>query len=220
MFYLFLFIFVVFIEKFSVMFNLIKSRPQILAQACRFKGHYPRYQTQAPQIELDMIKKSAARQFNYDTENLGKWGQNNDMLYPPRPQGDTQPKRPREIFHGRVRCRISHKNMSHACWFVQGMNVDEAIQRLRIHHRKTFLIMADILEEAKEKAMKPPHFFQTPSNMHVAVAKCHMDSQEQHTKYNGNFPNIYRTKYTNIYWRDFLGESFLLELKIADATIF
>ena len=159
------------------------------------------YKRQNPLIEIDMKVKSAQRQFNYDCDDLGAWGQNNETLYPPitAKKGDKDYfRRPAEVFYGRVRARISPTNMAHCCWFVQGMNVDEAIQRCSIHKRKTFLIMADILEEAKLKAAED-HFVKFPSDMHIASATCNQDSMEYHTKFNGQFANTYRTRYTNIY---------------------
>ena len=166
-------------------------------QPVRSLGHYPRFQNMSsPMIQLAVNTKSAARQFNFDCNNLGKWGQNNETVYPPNKDPEA-PQRPAEVYHGRVRSRISPKNMAHCCWFVQGMNVDDAIQRCRIHHRKTFLIMADILEEAKLKAADQRVEF--PSNMHVATATCHQDSVEKHVKYNAMMHNDFRVRYTNVY---------------------
>uniref|UniRef100_A0A7E4VMP8 Large ribosomal subunit protein uL22m n=1 Tax=Panagrellus redivivus TaxID=6233 RepID=A0A7E4VMP8_PANRE len=56
-----------------------------------------------------------------------------------------------------------------ACQFVRGLNVDYAIQQLRFKQKKSTLMLAEIIEEAKNRAKEEFHIG-NPSNMFVAEA--------------------------------------------------
>ena len=56
-----------------------------------------------------------------------------------------------------------------ACQFVRGFNVDFAIEQLRFKQKKSTLMLAEILEEAKERAKNEFHVAD-PGNMFVAEA--------------------------------------------------
>ena len=123
-----------------------------------FLGHFPRYQHRHPATQVQMQMTGQRGNFKYQTGDLGAWGQKNDKLYYPARSdpisGEPEFIRPAEIYHGRVRTRISHKNMAHAAWYVKNLNVDEAIQKCKLGKRKCLLIVADVLREAKDKAAK------------------------------------------------------------------
>merc|ERR1711957_830837 len=110
------------------------------------KGNYPRFQQRHPAIMLDMVKNNSRGQFHFQTKGLGEWSQKNERLYKPvslNRHGIQENLRPAEVYHGRIRIRMSPKNMAHAAWFVRNMNVDEAIEKCRLTKRKSTLIIAD-----------------------------------------------------------------------------
>ena len=164
------------------------------------KGGYPRFQQRHPAIMLDMTKNNQRAQFYYQVKDLGEWSQKNERLYSPvklNAYGVQENLRPAEVYHGRVRIRMSPKNMAHAAWFVRNMNVDEAIAKCRLTKRKSTLILADILMEAKELAKKQDVEF--PSDMHLASSWSEYDTCERHQMMQGNHQNVYRTRYCNYY---------------------
>ena len=88
------------------------------------KGNYPRFQQRHPAIMLDMVKNNSQSQFHFQTKDLGEWSQKNERLYKPvslNRHGIQENLRPAEVYHGRIRIRMSPKNMAHAAWFVRNI---------------------------------------------------------------------------------------------------
>merc|ERR1712039_797267 len=76
------------------------------------KGGYPRFQQRHPAVMLDMTKNNQRAQFYYQVKDLGEWSQKNERLYSPvklNAYGVQENLRPAEVYHGRVRIRMSPK---------------------------------------------------------------------------------------------------------------
>jgi ribosomal protein L22 len=99
-----------------------------------------------------------------------KWEYYNKVVWNPNHiVPETGLPKAREVFHCRESIHYQPKKMWPACQFVRGINVDSAIQQLRYKQKKSCLILADIIEEAKERAKNEFHIAE-PSNMFVAEA--------------------------------------------------
>lgn len=94
-----------------------------------------------------------------------------------------------------------------ACQFVRGRNVDYAIQQLRYKQVKSCLILADIIEEAKERA-KNEFSIAEPGKMFIAEAFAIQDKiikgMRRHAK--ENWCTI-RYRYINVFIRLEEGEA-------------
>ncbi|KAK6042466.1 hypothetical protein COOONC_20029 [Cooperia oncophora] len=75
----------------------------------------------------------------------------------------------REVFHCRESVHFSPKRMWQACQLIWRTNVDEAITQLNFQQIKSCKILAEVLTEAKERAVNEFHI-EFPSDMFVADA--------------------------------------------------
>lgn len=99
-----------------------------------------------------------------------RWPRYNEIVQPPQ----LDPKeevRPATYHHFVDNVKTSPKKMWYAMKFIHGMNIDEAIKQCRFMPFKPAQITANILEEARDKAIKD-HNFEFKSNMWVEDAKC------------------------------------------------
>jgi large subunit ribosomal protein L22 len=85
-------------------------------------------------------------------------------MYPPQDPND--PVRRAEYFHHRSNVKYSPKKLWYICCLVRGMTVDEAIKQLQFIHKKGAILMREVLEEAREIALKE-HNFELKSNMFI-----------------------------------------------------
>ncbi|CAJ0950909.1 unnamed protein product, partial [Mesorhabditis belari] len=99
-----------------------------------------------------------------------KWEYYNKVVWPPNyVVPETGLPKPREVFHCRESLRFSPKRMWHACQLVWTMNIDEALIQLDLQQSKACRLLAEVLQEAKNRAAKEFHI-EYPSQMHVAEA--------------------------------------------------
>uniref|UniRef100_A0AC34QKI5 Large ribosomal subunit protein uL22m n=1 Tax=Panagrolaimus sp. JU765 TaxID=591449 RepID=A0AC34QKI5_9BILA len=99
-----------------------------------------------------------------------KWKYYNQVVWSPNHVvPETGLPKAREIFHVRESIHYQPKKIWPACQFVRGFNVDYAIEQLRFKQKKNCLLLAEILEEAKERAKKEFHIAE-PGKMFVAEA--------------------------------------------------
>ncbi|TKR65148.1 hypothetical protein L596_025597 [Steinernema carpocapsae] len=106
---------------------------------------------------------------NYGT-TPEKWEYYNKVVWPPNYiVPETGLPKPKEVFHCRQSIHYSPKRMWHSCQFAKRMNVDEAILQLRYKLTKGCLILAEVLEEAKDRAKNEFHI-EYPSEMYIAEA--------------------------------------------------
>ncbi|VEN41448.1 unnamed protein product [Callosobruchus maculatus] len=93
----------------------------------------------------------------------------NEKVYPP--QGPDEEPRPAFVCHQRANIKYSPKKMWYIASFIRGMPVDEAIKQLKFLSKKAAKDVREVLEEAKELAVKE-HNVEFPSNMWVAESFC------------------------------------------------
>lgn len=98
-----------------------------------------------------------------------EWPLKNHLVH--RPQGPDELRRRAECFHHRANVRYSPKKMWYICEFIKGMTIDEAMKQLSFVPKKGAIIMREILEEARELALRE-HNFEHRSNMFVGTAQC------------------------------------------------
>lgn len=96
------------------------------------------------------------------------WPLKNEVLYPPQEEGEAV--RRAEYFHYRANIKYSPKKMWYICCLIRGVSIDEAIKQLSFVNKKGAVIMKEVLEEAREIALKE-HNFEQRSNMFVGA--CH-----------------------------------------------
>ena len=96
-----------------------------------------------------------------------EWTQGNHVVHPP--QAADELRRRAECFHYRANVKYSPKKMWYMCMLVRGMPIDEAVKQLSFVPKKGAVILKEVLEEARELALKEQHF-EHRSNMFVAAA--------------------------------------------------
>ncbi|KAG5879298.1 hypothetical protein JTB14_021956 [Gonioctena quinquepunctata] len=94
-----------------------------------------------------------------------KWLKYNEKVYPP--QSPHEEPRPAFVCHQRTNIKYSPWKMWYIASFIRGMPVDEAIRQLKFVLKKGAKDVREVLEEAKELAVKE-HNVEFPSNMWVA----------------------------------------------------
>ncbi|XP_023016107.1 mitochondrial ribosomal protein L22 [Leptinotarsa decemlineata] len=100
-----------------------------------------------------------------EQEATKKWLKYNDKIYPP--QSPNEEPRPAYVCHQRTNIKYSPWKMWYIASFIRGMPVDEAIRQLKFVLKKGAKDIREVLEEAKEIAVKE-HNVEFPSNMWVA----------------------------------------------------
>lgn len=93
-----------------------------------------------------------------------EWPLKNAVIYPPQETEDHV--RRAEYFHHRSNIKYSPKKMWYICCLIRGMTVDEAIKQLSFIPKKGAVIMKEVLEEAREVALKE-HNFELKSDMFI-----------------------------------------------------
>ncbi|KAE9553501.1 hypothetical protein FO519_003293 [Halicephalobus sp. NKZ332] len=126
----------------------------------------------APEWEIE--QKNDKGLYVSPVKNYGttpeKWEHYNKVVWNPNHVvAETGLSKPREVFHCRESIHYQPKKIWPACQFVRGFGVDFAIEQLRFKQKKSALMLAEILEEAKERAKNEFHI-PDPSNMFVAEA--------------------------------------------------
>ena len=91
-----------------------------------------------------------------------KWPTYNDRIY--TPDGTF---RPAFVCHMRTKIKYSPDKLWYIASFIRGMTVDEALKELQFINKKGARICEEVLEEAREMALKE-HHFEFPTNMWVA----------------------------------------------------
>ncbi|CAH1959117.1 unnamed protein product [Acanthoscelides obtectus] len=117
-------------------------------------------------VPLDKIHTSTAK-FAWKNEQYKApqgFLRYNEKVYPP--QGPDEEPRPGFVCHQRANIKYSPKKMWYLASFIRGMAVDEAIKQLKFVTKKAAKDIREVLEEAKELAMKD-HNVEYPSNMWV-----------------------------------------------------
>lgn len=94
-----------------------------------------------------------------------RWPLKNYLVTPPQKPGELINRA--ECFHYRSNVKYSPKKMWFITNLVEGMKVDEALKQLAVVPKKGAHILREIIEEAREKALKD-HNFEFKSNMFVA----------------------------------------------------
>ncbi|KAK6055703.1 REX1 DNA Repair, partial [Cooperia oncophora] len=127
----------------------------------------------APEWELD---KKPNKDAGYPDPLKGygmtpeKWEYYNKVVWPPHYiVPETGLPKAREVFHCRESVHFSPKRMWQACQLIWRTNVDEAITQLNFQQIKSCKILAEVLTEAKERAVNEFHI-EFPSDMFVADA--------------------------------------------------
>ncbi|VDN02342.1 unnamed protein product [Thelazia callipaeda] len=98
-----------------------------------------------------------------------KWNYYNKVVWPPNyvsPQ--TGLPLLRQVYYCRESIHCSPKRMFMACQLIWRLNVDEALEQLKLQRKKACMILSQALVEAKKKARELHIEF--PSDMHVAEA--------------------------------------------------
>ncbi|KAK0418360.1 hypothetical protein QR680_013519 [Steinernema hermaphroditum] len=131
-----------------------------------------------------------------------KWEYYNKVVWPPNyVVPETGLPKPREVFHCRQSIHYSPKRMWTACHFANRMNVDEAIMQLRYKLVKGCMILAEVLEEAKDRAKNEFHI-EYPSEMFVAecfpIQSEIVKGARRHARENWN---VIRYRYIHLYVR-------------------
>ncbi|WKX99627.1 hypothetical protein Q1695_014480 [Nippostrongylus brasiliensis] len=99
-----------------------------------------------------------------------KWEYYNKVVWPPHyVVPETGLPKLREVYHCRESVHFSPKRMWQACQLAWRLNVDEAITQLNFQQLKNCKILAEVLTEAKERAVNEFHI-EFPSDMYVADA--------------------------------------------------
>lgn len=99
-----------------------------------------------------------------------RWPRYNEIVQPPQIDPKEEP-RPATYYHYVDNVKTSPKKMWYAMKFVRGMNIDEAIKQCRFMPFKPAQLTANVLEEARDKAIKD-HNFEFKSNMWIEDARC------------------------------------------------
>lgn len=97
-----------------------------------------------------------------------RWPRYNEIVQPPQ-KDPKEERRPATYYHYVENVKYSPKKMWYVMKFIRGMNIDEAIKQLKFVNNKGSQIVAEILEQAQEKAVKE-HNFEFKSNMWVDEA--------------------------------------------------
>ncbi|KAI1289726.1 39S ribosomal protein L22, mitochondrial [Halotydeus destructor] len=95
------------------------------------------------------------------------WALKNYEIYPP--QEADEERRRANFCHFRDNIKYSPKKMWYICCLIRGLSVDEAIKQLSFVPKKGAVIAKEVLEEARDLALKE-HHFEYKSNMWVAEA--------------------------------------------------
>uniref|UniRef100_A0A1I7W4Z4 Large ribosomal subunit protein uL22m n=1 Tax=Loa loa TaxID=7209 RepID=A0A1I7W4Z4_LOALO len=99
-----------------------------------------------------------------------KWNYYNKVVWPPNyVSPETGLPLLRQVYYCRESVHCSPKRMFMACHLVWRLNVDEALEQLRLQRKKACTILRQALIEAKKKASAELHV-EFPSDMHVAEA--------------------------------------------------
>jgi large subunit ribosomal protein L22 len=98
-----------------------------------------------------------------------EWPLRNHFVHPP--QGPDELRRRAECFHCRANVKYSPKKMWYICEFIKGMTIDEAMKQLSFVSKKGAIIMMEVLDEARELALKE-HHFEHRSNMFIGASQC------------------------------------------------
>lgn len=93
-----------------------------------------------------------------------RWPDKNLEVHPPQEQ--TELRRRAEYNHHRANVKYSPKKMWYICCLVRGLSVDEAIKQLSFVAKKGAVIMKEMIEEAREIAIRE-HGFEYKSNMFI-----------------------------------------------------
>ncbi|VDO43366.1 unnamed protein product, partial [Brugia timori] len=99
-----------------------------------------------------------------------KWNYYNKVVWPPNyVSPETGLPLLRQVYYCRESVHCSPKRMFMACHLVWRLNVDEALEQLKLQRKKACMILRQVLTEAKKKASEEFHV-EFPSDMHVAEA--------------------------------------------------
>ncbi|VDK74515.1 unnamed protein product [Onchocerca ochengi] len=99
-----------------------------------------------------------------------KWNYYNKVVWPPNyVSPETGLPLLRQVYYCRESVHCSPKRMFMACHLVWRLNVDEAMEQLRLQRKKACMILRQALIDAKKKASAELHI-EFPSDMHVAEA--------------------------------------------------
>lgn len=112
----------------------------------------------APEWNLNKSGKRDEKPENYSPmHNYGmtpeKWEYMNNVIWPPNyfvPGAGEQKKK--EVFHCRESVHLNPKKIFNVCVFSKNMIVGEAIKQLRHKETKPTLYLAEVIEEAAERA--------------------------------------------------------------------
>ena len=119
------------------------------------------FQTTSPSATFTFLKEEKKKAF----PEPERWPLRNYLVVPPQKPGE--PLNRAECFHHRSNVKYSPKKMWFICHFVNGMTVDEALKQLAVVPRKGAHVLREVIEEAREKALKE-HNFEFKSNMFIA----------------------------------------------------
>lgn len=99
-----------------------------------------------------------------------RWTKYNEIVQPPQTD-PTEERRPATYYHTRANVKYSPKKMWYVVKFIRGMSVDEAIKQLKFMANKGGQIVAQILEDAQQRAVAE-HNFEFKQNMWIEEALC------------------------------------------------
>ncbi|VDN17515.1 unnamed protein product [Gongylonema pulchrum] len=99
-----------------------------------------------------------------------KWNYYNKVVWPPNYiSPETGLPLLRQVYYCRESIHCSPKRMFMACQLAWRLNVDEALEQLKLQRKKACMILRQALMDAKKKASTEIHI-EFPSDMHVAEA--------------------------------------------------
>ncbi|CAH1159333.1 unnamed protein product [Phaedon cochleariae] len=128
-----------------------------------FATAFKLYQPMVTQCEK--IHTSCRNQASNNDDHPTHWMEYNQKIYPP--QTPDEVPRLAYVCHQRTNIKYSPLKMWYVASFIRGMSVDEAIKQLKFVLKKGAKDVREVLEEAKEMAVKE-HNVEFPSNMWVA----------------------------------------------------
>ncbi|CAG9531315.1 unnamed protein product [Cercopithifilaria johnstoni] len=128
----------------------------------------------APEWDLekrhDGVEGEAHPMIGQDVMTPEKWNYYNKIVWPPNyVSPETGLPLLRQVYHCRESIHCSPKRMFMACELIWRLNVDEAVEQLRLQRKKACMILRQVLIDAKKKASTELHV-EFPSDMHVAEA--------------------------------------------------
>lgn len=115
-----------------------------------------------PDIRAGMEKWHEPVEQPFGGESTFEWPTFNDRIH--APDGTF---RPAYVCHMRTKVKYSNDKMWYIASFIRGMTVDEALKELKFCKLKGARIVEEVIEEAREMAVKE-HHFEYATNMWVA----------------------------------------------------